>query len=51
MRFTVKVRVKDLEGSVHQKMRKQMVNIRLLSSRTVGVLGLIVTLRNVLPTL
>jgi hypothetical protein len=51
MRFTVELRVKDLEGSVHQTMRKKVLKIRLLSSRTASALGIIVALRNVLPTL
>jgi hypothetical protein len=45
------MRVKDLEGSVHQNMSKQVLKIRTLSSITASVLGLIVSLRNVLPNL
>jgi hypothetical protein len=51
MRFTVELRVKDLEGSVHQTMHKQVLKIRSLSSRTASALGLIVALRKVLPNL
>ena len=51
VRFTVEVRVKNLEGSVHQNMRKQVLKIRSLSPRAASVLGLIVTLPNMLPTL
>jgi ribosomal protein S3AE len=51
VRFTVEVRVKDLEGSVHQNMRKKVLKIRSLSPRAASALGLIVTLRNMLPIL
>jgi len=51
MGFTVELRVKDLQGSVHQNMRKQVLKIRSLSSRTASALRLIVALRKVLPNL
>jgi hypothetical protein len=45
------MRVKDLEGSVDQNMRKQELKIRSLSSSTASALGLIAALRNTPPTL
>jgi hypothetical protein len=51
MRFTVELRVKDLEGSVHQTVHKKVLKIRSLSSRTASALGLNVALPKVLPNL